>query len=116
MTPYVSRYRRNWVFALVRAWSCVERKGQEIHCLLFLWERLRNNPSQGIPGPFSFKRLQIWITDALVERLRSSLIGAHHESKSLSPFQNKKPRHWRAPGLLHSGKLMTSVLTRPRPA
>ena len=26
------------------------------------------NPSQGIPGPFSFKRLQIWITDALVER------------------------------------------------
>ena len=30
-----------------------------------------NNPSQGIPGPFSFKRFQIWITDALVERLRS---------------------------------------------
>ena len=26
------------------------------------------NPSQGIPGPFSFKRLQIWITYALVEQ------------------------------------------------
>jgi hypothetical protein len=33
------------------------RKGQEIHCLLFLWERLRE--PQGIPGPFSFVRLQI---------------------------------------------------------
>ena len=64
----------------------------------------------------SLKRLQIWITDALVERPRSSLIGVHHEPKSLSPFESKKPRHWRAPGLLHSGKLMTSVLTRPRPA
>ena len=45
------------------------------------------NPSQGIPGPFSFKRLQIWITDALVER------AAHqseftHEPKSLSPSLN----------------------------
>ena len=46
------------------------------------------NPSQGIPGPFSFKRLQIWITDALVERLRSSLIEVHHEPKSLSPSLN----------------------------
>ena len=46
-----------------------------------------NNPSQGIPGPFSFKRLQIWITDGLVERA-ARLIGVHHEPKSLSPSLN----------------------------
>ena len=74
-----------------------------------------NNPSQGIPGPFSQAPPNM-DNGSLVERPRSSLIGVHHEPKSLSPFESKKPRHWRAPGLLHSGKLMTSVLTRPRPA
>ena len=40
MTSYVSGYRRIWmIVSLIRAWSCV--KGGVIHCLLFLWERLR---------------------------------------------------------------------------
>ena len=52
MTPYVSRYRRIWVIAysLVQAWSCVEGRVQEIHCLLFLWERLREQPLPGYSG------------------------------------------------------------------
>jgi len=41
------------------------RKGQEIHCLLFLWERLREQPLPGYSGAvLFFNRLQIRITDA----------------------------------------------------
>jgi hypothetical protein len=55
MTPYVSRYRRILVIAsLVRAWSCVE--GRVRNPLLALPFGAAPGTSQGIPGPFSFKR------------------------------------------------------------
>ena len=56
MAPYVSRYRRIWVIAysLVWAWSCVEgRVRKSTAC-----SSCSRNPSQGIPGPFSFMRLE----------------------------------------------------------
>ena len=43
------------------------------------------NPSQGIPGPFSFKRLQIWITDALVERTAQLINRSSPTSRNHSP-------------------------------
>ena len=57
MAPYISRYRRilviafHWFGMVVR-----RRKGQEIHCLLFLWERLRE-PLPGYSGAVLFYAL-----------------------------------------------------------
>ena len=54
MTPYVSRYRRILVIAsLVRAWSCAEGRVRKSTACSFFGSGSGNNPSQGIPGPFS---------------------------------------------------------------
>ena len=87
MTPYVSRYRRIWVIAysLVRPWSCVEGRVRKSTACSSFGSGSVNNPSQGIPGPFSFKRLQIWITDALVERTAQLINRSSPTSRNHSP-------------------------------
>ena len=58
MTPYVSRYRRILVIGFIGlAWSCVEGRVRKSTACSSFGSGSVNNPSQGIPGPFSFKRL-----------------------------------------------------------
>ena len=67
--PANFRYRRIWVIAcsLVRAWSCVEGRVRKSTACFSFGSGSGNNPSSVFRGR-SLKRLQIWITDALVER------------------------------------------------